>query len=103
MPFSLIPDRVYQSIYDIDPTALRQAGVTLLLADLDNTLAKYGQPEPDQALPFCHEVMRECSARGFDGVICAFRSRPLTVLGQIVSQLGELMHKRGWPLYVPEA
>ena len=50
MPFSLIPDRVYQSIYDIDPAALRQAGVTLLLADLDNTLAKYGQPEPDQAL-----------------------------------------------------
>ncbi len=50
MPFSLIPDRVYQSVYDIDPAALRQAGITLLLADLDNTLAKYGQPEPDQAL-----------------------------------------------------
>ena len=56
-----------------------------------------------QPLPFCHEVMRECSARGFDGVICAFRSRPLKVLGQIISQLGDLMHNRGWSLYVPEA
>lgn len=56
-----------------------------------------------QALPFCHEVMRECAARGFDGVICSFRPRPLPVLGQIVTQLGELMHRQGWPLYVPEA
>ena len=53
--------------------------------------------------PFCHEVMRECSARGFDGVICNFAARPLTVLGAIVAELGELMHKRGWPLYVNEA
>ena len=50
LPFSLIPHRVYDSIYDIDPAALKAAGITLLLADLDNTLAKYGQPEPDQPL-----------------------------------------------------
>ena len=47
MPFSLIPDRVYGSIFDIRPEALRARGITLLLADLDNTLAKYGQKEPD--------------------------------------------------------
>ena len=52
--------------------------------------------------PFCHEVMRECSARGFDGVICDFEGRPLTLLGKIVTELGELMGKRGWPLYVTE-
>ena len=50
MPFSLIPDGVYPSIYQIDGPALNRRGITLLLADLDNTLAKYGQPEPDQDL-----------------------------------------------------
>lgn len=42
-----IPDRVYQSVLDIDPVRLRAEGVTLLLADLDNTLTRYGQREPD--------------------------------------------------------
>lgn len=50
MGFSLIPDEVYASIYDIDGAVLARRGITLLLADLDNTLAKYGQPEPDSAL-----------------------------------------------------
>ena len=50
MAFSLIPDGVYPSIYQIDGKALARRGITLLLADLDNTLAKYGQPEPDPAL-----------------------------------------------------
>lgn len=47
MPVSLIPDGVYPSIYAIDPHGLAGRGITLLLADLDNTLAKYGQAEPD--------------------------------------------------------
>lgn len=55
-----------------------------------------------ESTTFCHEVMRECSARGFDGVICHFEARPLTVLGKIVAELGELMSKRGWPMYVTE-
>ena len=50
MGFSLIPDEVYASIYDIDGAVLARQGITLLLADLDNTLAKYGQPEPAPAL-----------------------------------------------------
>lgn len=50
MPFSLLPGRVCGSIYDLSPAVLRGAGITLLLADLDNTLAKYGQPEPDGRL-----------------------------------------------------
>ena len=48
MPVSLIPDGVYPSIYAIEPQVLAQQGITLLLADLDNTLAKYGQKEPDE-------------------------------------------------------
>ena len=47
MPVSLIPDGVYPSIYAIAPQALARRGITLVLADLDNTLAKYGQKEPD--------------------------------------------------------
>ena len=50
MAFSLIPDGVYPSVYQIDGKVLAKRGITLLLADLDNTLAKYGQPEPDPAL-----------------------------------------------------
>lgn len=55
-----------------------------------------------ESAPFCQEVIRECTARGFDGVICDFEARPYSVLGKIVSELGELLHKRGWPLYVTE-
>ena len=50
---------------------------------------------------FCQEVMRECSARGYTGVVCGFE-RPLTLLGQIVAGLDALLEKQGWPLYVTE-
>ena len=43
-----------------------------------------GRGEP---LPFCHEVLRECTARGFGGVFCAFRGPRFPVLGQVVSTL----------------
>lgn len=50
MAFSLIPDRTYASVLDIDGAALSAAGIKLLLADLDNTLAPYGAPVADQAV-----------------------------------------------------
>jgi hypothetical protein len=50
VPFRLIPDRIESSIYNIDLAQLTQQGVRLLLLDLDNTIARYGQPEPDEAL-----------------------------------------------------
>lgn len=56
-----------------------------------------------ESTPFCHEVMRECAARGFEGVLLDLESRPTPLLSKIISELGGLMHKRGWPLYVPEA
>ncbi|MEI3305675.1 MAG: hypothetical protein V8R40_06360 [Dysosmobacter sp.] len=39
MPFSLIPDRMFDCYAQITPTFLRQQGITLLLSDLDFTLA----------------------------------------------------------------
>lgn len=50
MPFSLIPGRVLGSIYDLEPKALRAQGITLVLADLDNTLAPYEESTPSPAL-----------------------------------------------------
>ena len=50
MAFSLLPDGVYSNVCSIDPQALADAGITLVLADLDNTLAKYGQAQPEPAV-----------------------------------------------------
>lgn len=44
----LIPDFLFESIYAIDPARLRARGVTLLLADLDNTLVPYGVQTPPE-------------------------------------------------------
>lgn len=59
MPFSLIPGRVLGSIYDLEPEALRAAGITLVLADLDNTLAPYEEPLPSPALARWKERLEE--------------------------------------------
>lgn len=40
---NLVPHHIRSSIYDIAPEELERSGVRLLLADLDNTLAAYGQ------------------------------------------------------------
>ena len=39
MPFSLIPDRVAACYAEITPDYLKERGITLLLSDLDFTLA----------------------------------------------------------------
>lgn len=50
MSISLIPDRLFACYGDIKPDALREAGITLLLSDLDFTLATKKTRRPDQAL-----------------------------------------------------
>ncbi|MDE7260632.1 MAG: YqeG family HAD IIIA-type phosphatase [Oscillospiraceae bacterium] len=50
MPFSLVPDRLFQRYTDLTPQLLRQLGVRLLLCDLDYTLAPCSVAEPDGAL-----------------------------------------------------
>ncbi len=44
--FSLIANRVCNSIYDLSGPALAAQGIRLLLADLDNTLVPYGVALP---------------------------------------------------------
>ena len=50
MPFSLIPDLLFEDYAAVTPALLRELGVTLLLSDLDFTLAAKRTRRPDQAL-----------------------------------------------------
>lgn len=45
-----VPDRMEQGYGALKPTWLTERGIRLVLADLDNTLARYGQLDPDEAL-----------------------------------------------------
>ncbi|MEG0824351.1 MAG: hypothetical protein RSG86_01220 [Oscillospiraceae bacterium] len=54
------------------------------------------------AQTLCNELLRECTSRGFDGVICNFDGPALPVLGQLVGLLGAQTAQRGWHLYVTE-
>lgn len=50
MSFSLVPDVLFERYADVTPEFLRSHGVSLLLSDLDFTLAAKSTPEPDEAL-----------------------------------------------------
>lgn len=50
MPLSLVPSRLFGCYREITPELLRQAGVALLLSDLDFTLAAKSTRRPDQPL-----------------------------------------------------
>lgn len=50
MSFSLVPKQLCRSIYTLDLDRLAQRGVRLLLADLDNTLARYSERQPSERL-----------------------------------------------------
>ena len=46
--------------------------------------------------PFCQEVLRECMARGFTGVVCDFESGRIPPLEQVVQELGNQCFRRSW-------
>ncbi|MDR0838803.1 MAG: YqeG family HAD IIIA-type phosphatase [Oscillospiraceae bacterium] len=48
MSFSPFPKYKFRALTDISPKFLRGAGIELLLLDLDNTIAPYGQTEPSR-------------------------------------------------------
>ena len=52
--------------------------------------------------PLCQEILRECIARGFGGVICDFEGPSLPLLERALTQLDELLARRGLTLHVPE-
>ncbi len=55
-----------------------------------------------EAEGFCHEVLRECAARKFTGVVCRFQGRPRAPLGEIAGRLAGLSKARGLECYVSE-
>ncbi len=50
MSLSLKPDYMFRTFDEITPTFLSGLGVRAILADIDNTLAPYEQPEPDERI-----------------------------------------------------
>lgn len=44
----LVPDLEVNNVWELTPALLEARGITLLLADLDNTLAPYGVAEPPE-------------------------------------------------------
>lgn len=61
-----------------------------------------GYSGPGDPEVFCREVLGECSARGFDGLVCDFEGEPVRPLAVTVQRLGQLLGRRGWPLYLHE-
>ena len=58
MPVSLVPKKLFGSYREVTPELLRRAGVTLLLSDLDFTLAPKSVRRPDNALRRWIQEMR---------------------------------------------
>lgn len=50
MPSPLMPDHMFRTFDEITPAFLTGLGVRAILADIDNTLAPYEQPEPDERI-----------------------------------------------------
>lgn len=50
MSFSLVPDVLFERCTDLSPEYLRRRGITLLLSDLDFTLAPKSACRPEQAV-----------------------------------------------------
>ncbi len=51
---------------------------------------------------FFREVMQECTARQFTGLLCDFESRFTPAMAQLLQQLDGMCQKRKLALYVPE-
>lgn len=56
----------------------------------------------EEAEIFCNEVLRECAARRFSGVVCRFGGSRHALLSRTVSRLGEVCARRGLGFYVTE-
>ena len=66
MSFSLIPDRLFDRYGQITPDYLKSQGITLLLSDLDFTLAAKSTRQPDEPL---RDWIAELKAAGIDFMI----------------------------------
>ncbi|MBQ9080419.1 MAG: YqeG family HAD IIIA-type phosphatase [Clostridia bacterium] len=65
---TLVPDRIFDTYRDITPEFLASEGIEALLIDIDNTLAPYEQPLPDEHHAAWFRAMADA------GVCCALIS-----------------------------
>lgn len=63
MSVSLIPDYMFQSLFEITPEFLHSLGVNFLMLDLDNTIAKYSEAEPSEEMTAWVEGHRRAGMR----------------------------------------
>lgn len=84
MPLSLIPSRLFESYREITPAYLRRAGVTLLLSDLDFTLAPKSVRRPDPALRAWIGELREAGIQ----VMIVSNNRSGTRVTEFCANLG---------------
>lgn len=59
----LIPDAVLTRYTDVTPAMLLERGIRALLCDIDNTLAPYEQPLPDEQNRVWLDALREAGIR----------------------------------------
>lgn len=57
----LLPDYVFGKFDDITPELLHKLGIKALLIDIDNTLAPYEVPEPDESIRNWFAILAENS------------------------------------------
>ncbi len=48
--FSLIPDKMFENIYQITPALLKSQGITTVVFDVDNTIAPYTVEQPTKQM-----------------------------------------------------
>lgn len=84
MPFSLLPRRVFDRYGDITPQYLQEQHITLLLSDLDFTLAPKSTRRPDQAL---RDWIESLSAAGIAFMIVS-NNRSGTRVTEFCADLG---------------
>lgn len=65
MPISPVPERIYSSIYNLNPSELRSEGIRVIFADLDNTLARYSQKTPSPETVAWKEALEQAGIRLF--------------------------------------
>ena len=65
MTIPLIPNYRVGSVYELTLEKLRTIGVKLVLADLDNTIARYREPEPSAALFRWKEELNQAGIQVF--------------------------------------
>lgn len=59
----LLPDYMFASYREITPAFLREIGVSSLLIDIDNTLAPYEMPDPDDSIRDWFKSLRDSGIR----------------------------------------